>query len=28
MKWELATRAGQGLKNLKEDEFFGYGVNT
>ncbi|MFP3812700.1 DUF4241 domain-containing protein [Bacillus sp. SIMBA_005] len=28
IKWELATRAGQDLKNLKEDEFFGYGVNT
>ncbi|MDQ0817915.1 hypothetical protein QF033_002493 [Bacillus pumilus] len=28
IKWELATRAGQELKNLKEDEFFGYGVNT
>ncbi len=27
-EWELATRAGQELKHLKEDEFFGYGVNT
>ncbi|WP_169056856.1 DUF4241 domain-containing protein [Bacillus pumilus] len=27
-EWELATRAGQELKNLKKDEFFGYGVNT
>lgn len=28
IEWELATRAGQELKNLKKDEFFGYGVNT
>ncbi|WP_189318745.1 DUF4241 domain-containing protein [Bacillus pumilus] len=27
-EWELATRAGQELNQLKEDEFFGYGVNT
>ncbi|WP_426052764.1 DUF4241 domain-containing protein [Bacillus sp. DC4300-2b2] len=28
IEWELATRAGQDIKHLKEDEFFGYGVNT
>ncbi|KIL26158.1 hypothetical protein B4133_2733 [Bacillus altitudinis] len=28
IEWELATRAGQELKHLKEDEFYGYGVNT
>ncbi|MGQ8947790.1 DUF4241 domain-containing protein [Bacillus altitudinis] len=28
IEWELATRAGEELKHLKEDEFFGYGVNT
>lgn len=28
IEWELATKAGQKLKHLKEDEFFGYGVNT
>ncbi|WP_269201376.1 DUF4241 domain-containing protein [Bacillus safensis] len=28
IEWELATRAGQDIKQLKEDEFFGYGVNT
>ncbi|MGG0027314.1 DUF4241 domain-containing protein [Bacillus safensis subsp. osmophilus] len=28
IEWELATRAGQELKHLKEVEFFGYGVNT
>ncbi len=28
IEWELATRAGQETKQLKEDEFFGYGVNT
>lgn len=27
IEWEIATRAGQELKQLKEDEFFGYGVN-
>ncbi|NRF06767.1 DUF4241 domain-containing protein [Bacillus safensis] len=27
IEWELATRAGQELKHLKEDEFFGYRVN-
>ncbi|MFP7456231.1 DUF4241 domain-containing protein [Bacillus safensis] len=26
--WELATRIGQELNQLKEGEFFGYGVNT
>lgn len=28
IEWELATRAGQEPKQLKEDEFYGYGVNT
>ncbi|GLF81538.1 DUF4241 domain-containing protein [Bacillus safensis] len=28
IEWEFATRAGQDIKQLKEDEFFGYGVNT
>ncbi|MCM2989143.1 DUF4241 domain-containing protein [Bacillus safensis] len=28
IEWELATRPGQELNQLKEDEFFGYGVNT
>ena len=28
VEWELVTRAGQELKHLKEDEFYGYGVNT
>ncbi|APP16232.1 uncharacterized protein BTUAT1_25090 [Bacillus altitudinis] len=28
IEWELATRAGQELKHVKEDEFYGYGVNT
>ena len=28
IEWELATRAGQDIKQLKEDDFFGYGVNT
>ena len=28
IEWELATRAGQDIKQLKEDEFFGCGVNT
>ncbi|WP_142407262.1 DUF4241 domain-containing protein, partial [Bacillus altitudinis] len=28
IEWELATRIGQELNQLKEDEFFGYGVNT
>ncbi|WP_282916994.1 DUF4241 domain-containing protein [Bacillus altitudinis] len=28
VEWQLATRAGQELKHLKEDEFYGYGVNT
>ncbi|MBU8607468.1 DUF4241 domain-containing protein [Bacillus pumilus] len=28
IEWELATRAGQELNQLKEDKFFGYGVNT
>ncbi|MGT4652422.1 DUF4241 domain-containing protein [Bacillus cereus] len=28
IEWEIATRAGQKLKQLKEDELFGYGVNT
>ncbi|WP_224929307.1 DUF4241 domain-containing protein [Bacillus safensis] len=28
IEWELATRAGQELNQLKEDELFGYGVNT
>ncbi|MCY7470689.1 DUF4241 domain-containing protein [Bacillus safensis] len=28
LEWGLATRAGQELKHMKEDEFFGYGVNT
>ncbi|WP_181891457.1 DUF4241 domain-containing protein [Bacillus altitudinis] len=28
MVMKLATRAGQELKHLKEDEFYGYGVNT
>ncbi|PNU23955.1 hypothetical protein C1954_04560 [Bacillus stratosphericus] len=28
IEWELAIKAGQELKILKEDEFFGYGVNT
>lgn len=27
IEWEIATRAGQELKQLKEDELFGYGVN-
>ncbi|CUB15747.1 hypothetical protein BN2127_JRS3_00494 [Bacillus safensis] len=27
IEWDLATRAGQELKHLKEVEFFGYGVN-
>ncbi|MEC1415431.1 DUF4241 domain-containing protein [Bacillus safensis] len=28
IEWEIATRAGQELNQLKEDEIFGYGVNT
>ncbi|MEN7367849.1 DUF4241 domain-containing protein [Bacillus safensis] len=28
IEWEIATRAGQELNELKEDEIFGYGVNT
>lgn len=28
IEWELATRSGQDIKQLKEDEFFGYGVNA
>lgn len=28
IEWELATKPGQELNQLKEDEFFGYGVNT
>lgn len=28
IEWELATRERQELNQLKEDEFFGYGVNT
>ncbi|MBW0258026.1 hypothetical protein AWT60_08105 [Bacillus sp. F2HM] len=27
IEWEIATRAGQELNQLKEDEIFGYGVN-
>ncbi len=28
IEWEIATRAGKDPNQLKEDEFFGYGVNT
>lgn len=28
IEWELATRERQELNQLKEDKFFGYGVNT